>query len=364
MVYSFRPAVALFRFILPVLTIATGLLFLGLEVGMAAPAIPPSPSAPAPSPTVTPGPAIGRSRLVLEKTEQDAGEVTRGEDATYTFSIRNGGDMPLEIVATPACGCTVADYDHVILPGATGALHATVHTESYHGPIQKVIDLTTNDPDHLKATLTLLARVLSAVEVVPDDTPLLRLKDAGPTVLEVQLQSRAKQPVRVLKATSSATFATADLQPLPDPAGGGHAYKMTLTVGPDAPIGRSVIVVTATTDSPLEPEVTITAVCDKGIMIVPPSIYLGVIDPKVQLPVIQLVSLVKRGGSFHITKIQSDDPHLKVQQISSTANSEYALAVSYTGGWPVGSNRHTFTIHTDDPKQPRLELVVIGTVVK
>src|SRR5215471_6291754 len=101
-----------------------------------------------------------------DKREQEAGEVWRGEAPKYVFTIKNSGDAPLEIFAKPNCGCTVANYDKVIAPGATGKIEAAVNTTAFRGKIYKTIDVTANDPENPKASLRMIANVKSVLTVL------------------------------------------------------------------------------------------------------------------------------------------------------------------------------------------------------
>ena len=90
---------------------------------------------------------LPKAKMSAAKTEIDAGDVWRGEDARYVFMIRNTGDAPLEIEAKPNCGCTVANSDKLIAPGAEGKIEADVHTTNFRGKVMKIIDVKSNDLD-------------------------------------------------------------------------------------------------------------------------------------------------------------------------------------------------------------------------
>lgn len=62
--------------------------------------------------------------------------------------------------AKPACGCTVAGFDATVLPAQTGKVTATVKTEGFHGPIDKQVTLTTDDPLAPTALLHIKANVV------------------------------------------------------------------------------------------------------------------------------------------------------------------------------------------------------------
>ncbi len=109
----------------------------------------------------------GPSPLALiEAPVFEAGKVIRGDDIKHTFVVRNQGDAVLKIEeVSPACGCTVADYDEEIAPGGQGFIHTVVRTTSFKGPIAKQVTVFTNDMSNPRLLLTLKADIESSVEV-------------------------------------------------------------------------------------------------------------------------------------------------------------------------------------------------------
>ena len=78
---------------------------------------------------------------------KDFGVVNKGQRVTHEFQIRNDGDAVLQITEVrPSCGCTVADFDRTVAPGATGKVKATVDTRNFKGGIAKSVRVFTNDP--------------------------------------------------------------------------------------------------------------------------------------------------------------------------------------------------------------------------
>ena len=92
-------------------------------------------------------------RLTIVEPVKDFGTVAKGDKLDWTFLIKNTGDTDLQIIAAkPGCGCTVADFDKVIKPGATGKVTAHVDTTNFAGPIAKTVSVETNDPSTPTAT--------------------------------------------------------------------------------------------------------------------------------------------------------------------------------------------------------------------
>lgn len=296
--------------------------------------------------------------IQLEKTKIDAGDVWRGEVAKFEFVIRNNGDAPLEISAKPNCGCAVADYDRVIAPGKTGKITAEMRTAGFKGPVQKAIDVTTNDPAMPHVMLGLTANVKSAINVIPNETPLILLQDAGATKHEMQIVMEGDELVQIIRTICPNPQVKVDLVKKDD-----KHYDLTFTVAPEFPVGRSSFIVSLVTDSPREPQVAVVAVTEKGILAMPPNVFLGLVAPATQLPVTQEVMLTRKNGTFNILKAEADDPALKVEFQPVRAGQEYRLKISYSGGWPSGLQRKMVKVTTDDKYQPTLEIQVQANIV-
>jgi Protein of unknown function (DUF1573) len=103
----------------------------------------------------------GRPKLAIDSFEHSFGTIKAGTPLTHTFKIKNDGKSPLEITnVAPSCGCTTSNYDKVIAPGQTGGITLAIEkTEHYSGEVVKTADVTTNDPEKSRFTLTLKANV-------------------------------------------------------------------------------------------------------------------------------------------------------------------------------------------------------------
>jgi hypothetical protein len=305
---------------------------------------------------------LPKAVLALDKEEIDAGEVQRGDKAHFVFTLHNTGDAPLEVDAHPTCGCTVANFDKVIAPGGSGKVEADINTASFRGKITKHIDLTTNDVQQPKRGLNLTATVQSAITILPSEVLMAALKDTEPTVKELEIRTSGKEPVEVTGASCTVPYASAQLDSMPAPATGGRAYKLTVTIKPEAPVGRSAFLVSVHSSSAREPNTNITTICDKGIIAMPPSLYMGSITPSTALPLTTMFTLSRAEGTFHIRKVTSDDPGLQVKEESIQEGRQYRVTVTYKGGWAAGSARHSITVETDDPHQSHLRIPVMGNV--
>lgn len=306
---------------------------------------------------------VPKPALSLEKAELDAGEVWKGETARYQFRIKNTGDAPLEYIAKPACGCTIATYDRVIAPGSEGKLEAELKTSGFRGKTTKTIALQTNDPARPNVTVRLSASIRSVLEVLPSAQPLITLKMGEPTVHALQVKLQDTKPVEITRVFCGAPYASASVKKATSDDPNTVLYTLTLTIQPTAPIGRSAFPLVLSTTSEREPQSNITVITEKGIVCLPASVYMGILTSQTRLPLSQIVTLTRRNAPFRILKVETDDPNLEVQQLSLRQDTEYRLTVVYRGGWPEGSVRRKITVHTDDSEQPKIEIPLLANVV-
>ncbi len=301
----------------------------------------------------TPRPIIKFDTAVV-----DAGDVWKGDNAHFSVVVRNTGDAPLEIVAKPSCGCTVANYDKVIPPGGMGKVEADMRTASFQGRTIKVIHITSNDLSAASADVRLSVNVKPILVITPAPTQTLALQSDGPTVQKFRITTDGPDPVTVSHVASSAPFADVKIEP-----DGPSAYNITLTVSQAAPMGRTNLAITAFSNSKREPQARITVLCDKGIVTTPVSLYFGAIGPQHQVPMTQIVTVSKRDGTFRVKSATCDDRNLEIRQEAVREGSQYRLVIIYRGGWPEGLVKRTIQIETDDPKQPTIAVMLQATVL-
>lgn len=304
---------------------------------------------------------LPRAILSIENEEANAGDVQRGEKAHFEFKVTNKGDSPLEIDVKPGCGCTVAEFDHQVAPGKTGRISATLDTTGMRGRIAKSAEVHTNDPDRPTASIRLIANVPSAIAILPAESAMVSLVPDQAATQEFDVHTSGANPPEVTAAVAGSAYTKAELVPVAG-TGQGHSYKLKLTFSPDMPFGRTVVSTTLRTTAEHEPTVNVTAICDKGIVTMPSSAYLGSITPATSMPVRQVLTLSKPGGSFHITGVQSTDPKLEATFETVKEGSQYRVSLRYAGGWSAGPIRAKVMVATDDPKQPSITIPINGVV--
>lgn len=108
---------------------------------------------------------------IIEVTPEsyDLGTVVYGDVARHTFTVKNSGDEPLEILRlSTSCGCTkatVAEEDKVIAPGQSVDMLVTfdpaVHEDDHDlGDVTRVVYIKTNDSNNPEVEVEITATVI------------------------------------------------------------------------------------------------------------------------------------------------------------------------------------------------------------
>ncbi|MCI0414665.1 DUF1573 domain-containing protein [bacterium] len=208
----------------------------------------------------------GKPNMVIDSEVYDAGQVIRtGAPIEHAFLIKNTGTSQLKILdVRPACGCTVTRYDKVIAPGSEGKIYATVDISHFNGPIQKGVDIRTNDPKRPDTKLTIKATVKSLIETQPDETMRFIVSKG-----ELKTQEMLLTPdpsVKILKPVVDSNMITATLTPQKD-----RVQKLTVDVKRTDTIGTHSTEVKILTEGPIKEMSIPVVIVVRGPLQVSPS---------------------------------------------------------------------------------------------
>ncbi len=89
---------------------------------------------------------LSAENMAFKEDLHDFGTVTEGGNADFDFVFTNTGKEPIIIErAQPACGCTASEWTkEPILPGKTGFVRASYHTQGRPGPFTKTVTVLSN----------------------------------------------------------------------------------------------------------------------------------------------------------------------------------------------------------------------------
>lgn len=316
-------------------------------------------------------------RLTIVEPIKDFGTVAKGDKLDWSFEIKNTGNADLEIIAAkPGCGCTVAEFDKLIKPGASGKVTAHVDTTSFAGPIAKTVTLETSDPSTPSAQLTINAMVKPYVDAFPAGFVRYNMLQGDAETQFVTLYSEEETPFSITKVETPGDWVKVSYAKIDDPAqmapnvgrAGQAQYKLAITAGgPDAKIGPLADKIHIVTNSSHQPDyfITVTGVIRPRFRVEPTGINFGEVapsDPAATRSIILRSNNLKAPESFSVTKAETTIPGVTAS-VKPTANrGEYEVTLQVANTAKAGDVEGNVKIYTNDSVTPVVTLPVRGTV--
>lgn len=324
-----------------------------------------------PSPAVADAEAADAApSAVVAEPMFDAGEIPVGQPIEAEFAIENRGDAPLRIERVqPDCGCTVAEFDEVIAPGATGTVRAVVDTTSELGPSVKTISVVTDDPRQARIKLSIEANVKPFLALDPGHarfTTFVRedRDQSIPQLLwaddfeELEITGVESPEPWVEVSYREATEAESSDE------GVGKQWRVDVTLSKDAPVGPLAHSVLLRTNHPKQKvvEIPVTGFVRPMVAVLPPRVDFGKID-------------LAQGGRWGVLVRTFGSAPLQIENVESTIEGievkiepvqegqQYYLLFTPTDAMPKGPFEGQVEVETNLPERPKLTVSLLGEVL-
>jgi hypothetical protein len=165
----------------------------------------------------------------------------------------------------------VTRYDKVIPPGSEGKIYATVDISHSKGPIQKGIDIKSNDPKRPAARLLIKASVKSLVEAQPEEQIRFIVNKGELKTQEIVLTPDPS--VKILSSAVDSNIITAKLTPQK-----GGAQKLTVGLKRTDVIGTHSTEIKIVTEGPIkEMAIPVVIVIRGPLQVSPPIVNFNVV---------------------------------------------------------------------------------------
>jgi hypothetical protein len=315
--------------------------------------------------------ADARPKAVVPQPVHEAGTVPMGEKIVHDFVIENQGSGVLEITEVrPACGCTVAQFDRTIAPGASGKVHAVLDTATFAGPISKGITVLTSDSAQPRLELTVKATVQPHVMADPGYARFIQAQHSDPGVIEQRVWTASFDGLEILDITSPYPFLTVKHEPLTDedaknPQGKGKQHHLNFVLDyAEAPIGTLAEYVVVKTNHPQQPElkIPVSGFIRPLVVLTPEKAEFGSIalDEDGAFGSIYL----KHYGNvpLEISAAETTVEGIEIDVEAIEAGKEFKVRVQLPPDMPKGPFAGTIRLSTNNPRQPTVEIPVSGTV--
>ncbi len=294
--------------------------------------------------------------LVAPAPSYDAGSVEAGTSVTHTFELVNRGSKPVAISVKADCGCTTTDYDPSIPPGGTGKVTAALDTRRVRGRVSKAVRVRTDDPSQPPVVLTITVEASRALDVHPNDHPLLRGAIGAVAPLELTVAAPDGAPFEIVRVEDDPALRAA-VAPLADPnatpsAGTGRRYRVTLTPSPTLAVGTHHPKVTLITTRPKAErfELEATVVVTGPLTVTPQMLQIESQKPQGILR----ITTSRPATPFHVLGVEAGNPAFTAKLVTVEKGRRYQVEVGYQ---KTASDRPANTlikISTDEPSQPLL----------
>lgn len=299
-------------------------------------------------------------------TVVERGPVIQGTPIEFSVQVNNVGNAPLQFRVVPDCGCVTAKSAPVIAGGTSMAVPIHVDTSEINGELNKHLILISNDVDQPVQRFPIRIKTNPRYRFLSNEPSVLIVEDG--VTSDLFLTYPEEKPIEITGIEVSGNPGTATFEPwkgeMADPALNEESkprlgYRIKLQLGAPPVNGRVAAMVVVKTTDPKFPVLRHTLFTQKGIAVMPASVFYGDLGKAVR----EASFMVNRPNKpFKILKIESDSSFVDATATPVGDGSEYKVTCRYNGKAPLGDYRAMLTIHTDDPKQPKIRVGVMGTV--
>lgn len=343
--------------------------------------------APAAAPAAPAAPAEA-PKMIIPESIKDFGTVPKGDDLVWDFVVKNDGKVDLVIdQVKPSCGCTVANFDKTVKPGATGKIGLKVETKNFSGPISKSATVTSNDPANPNMTLIIKAIVKPYVDVLPQGYVRFSALQGETSTQSVTLVTEEKAPFKVDKVETPADkpWLKAKVSPVAEKdrvAGKGDnvQYKVEIMLEKDAPVGllNEKVIARTNLEKAAAVEITVSGLVRPVVSVTPQQLNFGDVTPGAEPTTRNVVVSHNQEGKkdFKITKVElmtvpaATDKAAKPQVVKGITSeitpiqegSRYQVTLKTAADVAKGPIDAMLTIHTNDKANPKFEVPVKGNV--
>lgn len=298
--------------------------------------------------------------------------VPKGEKIVHQFKIRNEGKAPLLLTDVhPACGCTVAEFDESIAPGAVGTVTATLDTVNEAGPISKSIAVFTNDPDNAKLQLIMKANVKPYISAYPGYARFNYVQGEPIGTITQSIWANDDAPLNIVSVVApyehmKVSYRQAGPGELHPKSEGRPQWKIDVTIDPYSPIGALRKYIDITTDHPKQKLVRIPV---SGFVrprqhVTPEELDFGELTADA-LPLrrtLAFTNFITEG--IEVEEIETGHFALNAaaDETGRKDGHRFRLMLEITPEMPKGPFESTVKLHISDAKNPTVEIPVRGVI--
>ena len=264
------------------------------------------------------GPPAPAPKMVLSSNAWDFGTVKYGPVLEKKLTIRNEGNIDLQIHdMVGSCACTIADITRTLIPpGESADVTLRFDTTKRQGDIDVTITIRSSDPQRELSIYNVSGVVKRLIDVRPESLTLSSIGRTAPMSKTVTIRFETPQPLTPLLKTTATPSFSAKLEQV----SAGREYRLTVTTRNTAPLGLTrgtVVIETGFAAQPLI-RVPIYVNIQPRVQTLPAAIYIPRAMTKKSYRQIR-VQYFGAGRDFRVTGVESSHEVISVELKSKAA---------------------------------------------
>ena len=312
----------------------------------------------------SPGAVSEGPKAVVPEARFEFGEVTAGAVVEHDFIVKNEGSAPLVIqkvsMTTPLL---VTRMPRQVAPGAAGSIHIKLDTANLAGKFEGAIQVFLNDPALAQAELSFAGRIVPAIELSPLAAFFVagqRGKGGRAAIEIVNHEPELLQIEKVEHPTERFTTQLETLKPW-------QRYRLTLTLKPDGPGGKTTDTILIRTSSKRVPVLKVDAntYLYERVHTFPDVVDFGTYRLRDAAGAALMLMVYQEGGSDFQAKLSTDVPALGLKWERGPKGDRYQATITLMPEKiRAGPLKGSILIETNDREFPRVVVPVEGQVVE
>jgi hypothetical protein len=309
------------------------------------------------------GPSEG-PKAVFSETRFEFGELESGTIVEHEFVLKNEGSAPLLIQKVSMMApLLVTRMPHEIAAGTEGAIHFKLDTATLAGRFEGSILVFLNDPALPQANLTLAGRVVRPIELTPMPAFFVAGQRGRGNRAAIEIVNHEQEPLRIEKIAHPTERFTTRLETLKQ----GQRYRLTLTLKPDGPSGKSMEPIVIRTSSKKMPVLKLDAntYLFERVHNFPEVVNFGMLHVGEARGAALTLMIYEEGGADFQLKLNTDVPFLSLQGERGQKGDRYQVKITLIPEKiQLGPIKGSIIIDTNDREFPRVVVPVSGQIVE
>ena len=309
-------------------------------------------------------------RATLPASRFQFGKVVQGTVVEHDFILKNEGAALMELSRVSMTAPILAtSLPGNVKPGSQVSLQFKLDTSTLEGPFEGQILLFLNDSDNPEVRLAFEGQVVRSIEASPMPAVHLATLLGQPMEGSVELINHDTAPFQVLGVDSAGAKLETRVQTLE----AGRRYRLLVSVGGGAKLGRRSDTLMVKTSSPTTPvvKITVTTYVHDKVYTFPDSVDLGDLplsaiqaDPGLLQRSAQTLMVYQVGGTQFQVSLSTNVPGLILQSEPGSAGDRWQITIAVDPERiQPGPISGSIVIHTNDPKHVKLRVPVSGSIL-